>query len=1065
MRRAQLSSWTLYIERLGVLSEGLSSMQSGKGMQEFAKKAESLSKAFGGMQAKMGNALKPMESQAQKTSKSLEKIFDDYKDLGKGLTFAGSAATLQKQLDSYANLLEKAKLREAELGAAGTTGGKMYEYAIRDILKYSNVIEGLREQLKSISAESSVQKMDFTITGLEESRLSLEELENDLKEMQALISEGYKGGILENLQIGLEETETRFPEATQTIRGYREAIAAVGSMSESSAKKIKNVADSLRDIEAPRIDAAGGGDEFTAGMADKIKGFVKQAQIAAGTRVYTEDYKRIRADIDRAEESLEKFNQKKRDMEASGVGHESKEWEKITAQIAAAERQLGAYQDKKNLMEYTGEDIETPAFDLSGLNKSSSMIKKLGSATLGATRKIAQFGKSMLDSGKSSKKMDVSLAGGFKTILKYGLGIRSVYVLIGKFRSAVKEGFGNLAQYSGETNASLSTLMSSLTQLKNSFAVAFAPILNFVTPALNALIQTVTKAMNTVGQFFSALTGKSYAVQAIKVNQDYAASLSKSGDSAKDTESKVEDLGKALSVLGFDELNQLSAKVEVPEVESKAKGFSDEILPEDMFVNAPISKGIKEFADKVKGVLGGVFDTFRQAWDSKGAAVMASAKAALGSLKASALSVGKTFYEVFTGDVGLAWAKSLLELFRSIFDVIESISTAFNNAWNNGAGLELVTSFFTMFTNINGLLTAIGDSFARVFSNGTGVEIWTNILGIATGVFDTIGNIAAGITEAWNAAGLGDSIIQGVLNIFNTVLETIHSIADSTAEWAGKLDFTPLLQSIDTLLKAIEPLTQNIGDGLKWFWDNVLLPIGSWTLQEAVPTFLNMVSAGIEALNKVVEALKPLGQWLWDSFLKPLGEWTGDLIIGSMEKITGLLEKFGDWVTNHQEAVQNMAIIVGSFFAAWKITTTIAGIANFVSKIGGLIGIVSKMSGLIGTVFNPWTLGIGAVIAAGVLLWKNWDTIKEKAGQLKDWVVGKTTALKDGAVKSFTTLKDNIGDAMGAVQSSVKTGWSGAKTKFSNFDTWMSNVFQHDWTENFGLFWKCYKWICCNYFE
>ena len=34
----------------------------------------------------------------------------------------------------------------------------------------------------------------------------------------------------------------------------------------------------------------------------------------------------------------------------------------------------------------------------------------------------------------------------------------------------------------------------------------------------------------------------------------------------------------------------------------------------------------------------------------------------------------------------------------------------------------------------------------------------------------------------------------------------------------------------------------------------------------------------------------------------------------------------------------------------------------------------------------PIIIAVGAVIAIGVLLWKNWDTIKEKAGQLAGWV-------------------------------------------------------------------------------
>lgn len=108
-----------------------------------------------------------------------------------------------------------------------------------------------------------------------------------------------------------------------------------------------------------------------------------------------------------------------------------------------------------------------------------------------------------------------SFGGGLKNILKYTLGIRSLFVLVNKLRSALVSGFNNLSQYSGETNNSLSMLMSSLTQLKNAFAAAFAPILNIVAPILNALIQKIVSVVNTVGQLIAALTGGSTYIKAM----------------------------------------------------------------------------------------------------------------------------------------------------------------------------------------------------------------------------------------------------------------------------------------------------------------------------------------------------------------------------------------------------------------------------------------------------------------------------------------------------------------------------------------------------------------------
>src|SRR5699024_7146702 len=123
----------------------------------------------------------------------------------------------------------------------------------------------------------------------------------------------------------------------------------------------------------------------------------------------------------------------------------------------------------------------------------------------------------------------------------------------------------------------------------------------------------------------------------------------------------------------------------------------------------------------------------------------------------------------------------------------------------------------------------------------------------------------------------------------------------STSDWALTLDFTPLLNSINKLLLSLQPLTKGIGEGLEWFWNNVLLPMTGWTISEAIPAFINMLSSGIGFLNDVILALQPLGIWFWENFLQPMGNWAGELIISALQTITDLLTRFGDWVTEHQE--------------------------------------------------------------------------------------------------------------------------------------------------------------------
>lgn len=91
----------------------------------------------------------------------------------------------------------------------------------------------------------------------------------------------------------------------------------------------------------------------------------------------------------------------------------------------------------------------------------------------------------------------------------------------------VKSGFENLAQYSNSTNSAISSLMSSMTRLKNSFATAFAPVLTVVAPIMSRFIDMISRAITYVGMFAAALTGQDTFVKAVGVQEDYAAGLEK----------------------------------------------------------------------------------------------------------------------------------------------------------------------------------------------------------------------------------------------------------------------------------------------------------------------------------------------------------------------------------------------------------------------------------------------------------------------------------------------------------------------------------------------------------
>ena len=177
---------------------------------------------------------------------------------------------------------------------------------------------------------------------------------------------------------------------------------------------------------------------------------------------------------------------------------------------------------------------------------------------------------------------------------------RAIMSMIRALVSGIKEGSDNLAQYSADYNRSISSMSSALKYLKNAWAAAFAPIINVVAPYITAFINMLASALNAIGRFMAALTGKGFAVQAKPVWQDYADSLGSAASGAGKAAKAAKEYQKTL--MSFDQIHALNS----PDNSSSGGsgggggGGSDGLSVQDMFTTTSIEGSMKNFADKLR---------------------------------------------------------------------------------------------------------------------------------------------------------------------------------------------------------------------------------------------------------------------------------------------------------------------------------------------------------------------------------------------------------------------------------------------------------------------------------
>ena len=186
------------------------------------------------------------------------------------------------------------------------------------------------------------------------------------------------------------------------------------------------------------------------------------------------------------------------------------------------------------------------------IEQQTASLEKQKSEAGEVERVIAsQASSAMPQLAASAEAVSKSMRKGFKSILKWGFGIRSAFILMRRLRSAVKEGVSAFAAQDEETQASINGLKASLQTLKISWGAAFAPILNAVAPILQTLISWLTAAANAIQRFLAILGGKGSYKKVIQNNEDLANSYGGAGGAAEKAEKQI---------LGFDEINKLNAE-------------------------------------------------------------------------------------------------------------------------------------------------------------------------------------------------------------------------------------------------------------------------------------------------------------------------------------------------------------------------------------------------------------------------------------------------------------------------------------------------------------------------
>lgn len=336
--------------------------------------------------------------------------------------------------------------------------------------------------------------------------------------------------------------------------------------------------------------------------------------------------------------------------------------------------------------------------------------------------------------------------------------------------------------------------------------------------------------------------------------------------------------------------------------------------------------------------------------------------------------------------------------------LLKKLWKPFQDAWKK-EGKNTIDAANIALSGIAKLAKSVGKSLVEVWTNGTGTTMLTTMLRIAQNVLKTIGNIASGFADAWNKNNVGTQIIQNIADALVVVMQFIEKIAEDTATWAANLDFYPLLESISNLTATFAPILESVGNVLEWIYKNIVLPMLTWIIEVGLPTVINLVS-------KVATFLAEH---------QPIVEAFGAALIGAFAaaKIAGLASSVIKSVSG--------------------IATAAKGLISLMTGTGGIMGGIKAIATAIGP-GGVFVLAVSAAIAIGVLLYKNWDKIKEMAGKVWDWISNKTRRFVEDIGKKLRVLATKMTTIWGNIKASAHQKWNAIWSTVSGFAERIKNA-------------------------
>ena len=488
-------------------------------------------------------------------------------------------------------------------------------------------------------------------------------------------------------------------------------------------------------------------------------------------------------------------------------------------------------------------------------------------------------------------------------------------------------------------------------------------------------LATFTKQSATLKKLIPSMNDMIAAQYGFEASQESAASVAKMLGKAMNGQTT------SLSRLGFQFTDAQKKIMQYGTEEQRAATLADVVSAHVGGMNATLANTPIGRMQQLRTTMGDINESFGQAVTTIGTVFLPLLNRVASMLASIA-----------------AWANRVAQAIANVFGKKLTPSTA---AVAAGAG-SAADSFEDMEEAAQGAGSAAKEAARSVLS------------------FDVLNRLSDNSTSSGSGAGSQAAAAGGGDMLGGFSMEEDEAAESSTKleralqrvkDLIASINFEPLRAAAARVREAFSGLADVIGGALSWAFDNVLAPLAKWTIEEAVPSVMNLLASAIEAVAAAAEKLGPGLQSIYEDVIKPVASFIGDTFI---DLLNGLTECF--------ESVT--AVLTGES----SLTEAFSNLSENAKLAGAAIAIAATV------VLGPWGLvkvAIGAVITYVIT---HWDKMKESLAEGWDAIKARFSQGRQDLQNDMENIKAyfaGLSAKWEGIKAALAEKWDAIKTKFA----------------------------------